>query len=124
METKKIRDIIIIHESLLESWGKDIFSFALLALMLVFNFYILHNNYVTDFFLIIFWVMICWSRGLKSAHHFYKKELAIDYINKNYEEEEYEEEERVCEKCGGELSSKMVGDESYDRCSDCGWVTY
>ncbi len=29
-----------------------------------------------------------------------------------------------CEKCGGELSSKMVGDESYGYCADCNWVTY
>ncbi len=33
-------------------------------------------------------------------------------------------EEKVCEKCGGELSSKLVGDESYDYCTDCNHVTH
>lgn len=33
-------------------------------------------------------------------------------------------EEEVCEKCGGELSVKFVGDESYNWCSDCDWVTH
>ena len=27
-----------------------------------------------------------------------------------------------CEKCGGELGSKIVGDESYNYCSDCNWI--
>lgn len=27
-----------------------------------------------------------------------------------------------CSKCGGEMSSKMAGDESYKHCSDCGFM--
>jgi len=33
--------------------------------------------------------------------------------------------ERItCEKCGGELKTTIVGDESYDKCVDCGWITH
>jgi tRNA(Ile2) C34 agmatinyltransferase TiaS len=35
-----------------------------------------------------------------------------------------DDEEKVCEKCGGEVGSRMVGDEIYDRCVDCGWITH
>jgi len=28
-----------------------------------------------------------------------------------------------CEKCGGETGSKMVGDEVYEKCGDCGWIS-
>ena len=31
---------------------------------------------------------------------------------------------KECEKCGGELAIKMIGDESYDKCVDCGWFNY
>lgn len=27
-----------------------------------------------------------------------------------------------CEKCGGELGRKMIGDETYDKCVDCGHI--
>ena len=30
---------------------------------------------------------------------------------------------KKCEKCGEETGVKMVGDESYDYCEDCKWVT-
>ena len=34
-------------------------------------------------------------------------------------------EERItCEKCGGELRTQMAGDECYDKCVDCGWITH
>ena len=29
-----------------------------------------------------------------------------------------------CEKCGGELGTKMAGDEGYDFCRDCNWITH
>lgn len=31
-------------------------------------------------------------------------------------------EEEICEKCGGEMQDKMAGDESYRKCVDCGHV--
>lgn len=30
----------------------------------------------------------------------------------------------VCEKCGGETGSRLVGDESAEVCSSCGWITH
>jgi len=30
----------------------------------------------------------------------------------------------VCEKCGGETSSGLVGDETFNKCSSCGWITH
>ena len=35
-----------------------------------------------------------------------------------------EEEIIECEKCGGEIGVKLIGDESYDYCEDCNWITY
>ena len=29
-----------------------------------------------------------------------------------------------CEKCGEELGDKLLGDESYDYCRDCNWITH
>ena len=29
-----------------------------------------------------------------------------------------------CEKCGEETGVRFVGDESYDYCSSCNWVTH
>lgn len=31
-------------------------------------------------------------------------------------------EENACEKCGGELKVKLIGDESYDKCVNCGRI--
>ncbi len=33
-----------------------------------------------------------------------------------------EEAQQICEKCGGETGSRMIGDESYEKCGDCGWI--
>lgn len=32
--------------------------------------------------------------------------------------------EVVCERCGGEVGIKYIGDESYDWCPECQWVTH
>ena len=31
-------------------------------------------------------------------------------------------EEKNCIRCGGEMSDGMAGDESYKRCTDCGFI--
>ena len=33
-----------------------------------------------------------------------------------------EEEIKICEKCGGETGSIMIGDEIGEKCPDCGWI--
>ena len=40
------------------------------------------------------------------------------------EEKAEEEEAQICEKCGGEVGSHLVGDESHDICIDCGWENH
>jgi tRNA(Ile2) C34 agmatinyltransferase TiaS len=32
------------------------------------------------------------------------------------------DEDNQCERCGGEMSNRSAGDESYRRCGDCGHV--
>lgn len=34
-----------------------------------------------------------------------------------------EEKPKKCEKCGEETSVKVVGDETYDYCEDCNYIT-
>lgn len=34
------------------------------------------------------------------------------------------DDEMVCEKCGGEMAERLVGDEVYDRCVDCGSINF
>lgn len=29
------------------------------------------------------------------------------------------EKEELCQECGGELTSRMAGDESYEKCTSC-----
>jgi hypothetical protein len=35
-----------------------------------------------------------------------------------------DEEYGECEKCGGETSDRLIGDETYNKCGDCGWITH
>ena len=37
---------------------------------------------------------------------------------------EKEEQEEVCEKCGGDLGYINVGDETLDKCVDCGMINH
>ena len=43
---------------------------------------------------------------------------------KNKTKEETTEEIVECEYCGGETGMKLIGDESYDWCKDCGRPTF
>ena len=40
------------------------------------------------------------------------------------EQEGVEKGAVLCEKCGEETGVKFVGDESYDVCPECGWITF
>ena len=39
-------------------------------------------------------------------------------------EKEIEKKEIECEKCGGEVGVRIIGDEGFDYCKDCNWITY
>ena len=49
---------------------------------------------------------------------------SLEHYDTWREQKFLEELEKQCEKCGGESGTKFVGDESYDYCYDCGWITY
>ena len=44
-------------------------------------------------------------------------------LSMNRDHENHGDKIKDCEKCGGETATKLVGDESYDYCVDCNWVT-
>jgi formylmethanofuran dehydrogenase subunit E len=39
-------------------------------------------------------------------------------------EEEIEQEGIQCERCGEETSGEQIGDEGYNYCRGCNWVTH
>jgi len=50
-----------------------------------------------------------------------------NYIEKDGEQRAYDEHKDRsidCEKCGQEVGHKTIGDESYNYCKDCNWVTH
>jgi len=51
----------------------------------------------------------------------FDKEEMYAFVNRL---EEIIENMPACEKCGEKTSVKLIGDESYDSCSNCGWITY
>jgi len=40
------------------------------------------------------------------------------------EKELYVDETIYCEKCGEEVSNKLLGDEFISYCKECNWITY
>ena len=48
----------------------------------------------------------------------------IGRLNHDISNVEPEEKVKECEKCGTETSTKIIGDESYDSCPTCGWITH
>lgn len=47
-----------------------------------------------------------------------------DYVIFGLSGSEVEEDEvKECERCGGELSTKLIGDESHDYCKECNWIS-
>jgi tRNA(Ile2) C34 agmatinyltransferase TiaS len=51
-----------------------------------------------------------------------KIEIKENLTECRYAHKDDAEEEPVCEKCGGQVSSRLAGDESYYRCIDCGHI--
>lgn len=49
--------------------------------------------------------------------------LNMDSVKEIAKELWAEEHTLVCEKCGGETGVFSIGDESHDKCRDCGWIT-
>nr|DAK98962.1 MAG TPA: protein of unknown function (DUF2188) [Caudoviricetes sp.] len=73
-------NVIIIHETLLQSILADIFSFSMIALMLLFNHYLLGGNVLIDLcFMYMAWLVMV-SIGQRKTRRFNTKEEAIKFL--------------------------------------------
>jgi len=56
----------------------------------------------------------------------YKKEelQSMQKARANYRHKDEPITSVECEKCGGEMSPRIAGDESYNRCPDCGHIQF
>lgn len=73
-------NVIIVHETLLQSILADIFSFSMIALMLLFNHYLLGGNVLIDLcFMYMAWLVMM-SIGQRKTRRFNTKEQAIKFL--------------------------------------------
>lgn len=73
---------IIVHETLIQSILADIFSFIMIASMLLFNHYLLGGNVLIDLcFMYMAWLVMV-SIGQKKTRRFNTKESAIKFLEK------------------------------------------
>ena len=72
--------LILFHESVFQSWLKDIWTFGRFGIVIAINYFLFDNNGVATFFLILFW-FIWQGMKAKGGKRFYDKESAIEYIN-------------------------------------------
>lgn len=73
-------NIIIVHETLIQSILADIFSFTMIALMLLFNHYLLGGNVLIDLcFMYMAWLVMV-SIGQRKTRRFNTKEQAIKFL--------------------------------------------
>lgn len=71
---------IIVHETLIQSILADIFSFTMIALMLLFNHYLLGGNVLIDLcFMYMAWLVMV-SIGQRKTRRFNTKEEAIKFL--------------------------------------------
>jgi hypothetical protein len=78
MEKSKI---LVVHESILASWLKDIVSFVSFAALLYFNHRVLGGRVIIDVLFVI--LLLIWSatKRSKAIHTFYSYKDARDYVN-------------------------------------------
>ena len=73
-------NFIIVHETLIQSILADIFSFTMIAIMLLFNHCLLGGNVLIDLcFIFMAWTVII-SMGNKKTKRFNTKEEAINFL--------------------------------------------
>lgn len=73
-------NVIIVHETLIQSILADIFSFAMIALMLLFNHYLLSGNVLIDLCFIYMAWLVMMSIGQRKTRRFNTKEEAIKFL--------------------------------------------
>ena len=73
-------NFIIVHETLIQSILADIFSFLMIASMLLFNHYLLGGNVLIDLcFMYMAWLVMV-SIGPRKTRRFNTKEEAIKFL--------------------------------------------
>jgi len=73
-------NFIIVHETLIQSILADIFSFLMIASMLLFNHYLLGGNVLIDLcFMYMAWLVMV-SIGQRKTRRFNTKEEAIKFL--------------------------------------------
>lgn len=73
-------NFIIVHETLIQSILADIFSFIMIASMLLFNHYLLGGNVLIDLcFMYMAWLVMV-SIGQRKTRRFNTKEEAIKFL--------------------------------------------
>ena len=75
-------NFIIVHETLIQSILADIFSFLMIASMLLFNHYLLSGNVLLDLCFIYMAFIVMKSKGNKKTKRFNTKEEAIKFLEK------------------------------------------
>lgn len=73
-------NVIIVHETLIQSILADIFSFTMIALMLLFNHYLLSGNVLIDLCFMYMAFIVMKSKGNKKMKRFDTKEEAIKFL--------------------------------------------
>ena len=86
-EEKQKEILVILHESLLVSWLKDIVSFGSLAAMLYANYHYLGNRTSIVVFILFMWFMIMIARTnkvRKAVPRVTNREEAMEIVNRYY----------------------------------------
>lgn len=73
-------NFIIVHETLIQSILADIFSFLTIALLLLFNHYLLGGNVLIDLCFMYMAFIVMKSKGNKKIKRFNTKEEAIKFL--------------------------------------------
>lgn len=73
-------NVFIVHETLLQSIIADIFSFSMIALMLLFNHFLLGGNVLIDLCFMYMAYIVMVSIGQKKTRRFNTKEEAIKFL--------------------------------------------
>lgn len=73
-------NFIIVHETLIQSIIADIFSFSMIAIMLLFNHCLLGGNVLIDLCFMYMAYIVIVSIGQKKTRRFNTKEEAIKFL--------------------------------------------
>lgn len=81
MEEIKKFDIVVLHESTISSWLKDIGTFGILGLMLYANFRWFGNHGIVAFGFLLMMIISLVGNSKRLSNQFTDKESAIKFIN-------------------------------------------